>query len=56
MYSPLLLLTAGMWTDMRTVMQLILQDRQASPTARAACASTLGLGSVIVGGQDEQYR
>jgi len=45
----------GMWTDMRTVMQLILQDRQASPTARAACASTLGLGSVIVGGQDEQY-
>ena len=50
------LFTAGMWTDMRTVMQLILQDRQASPTARAACASTLGLGSVIVGGQDEQYR
>jgi len=45
----------GMWTDMRNVMQLILQDRHASPSARAACAQTLGIGSLIVGGQDEQY-
>jgi len=45
----------GIWSDHRNVMQLILQDRHASPSARAACAQTLGLCSLLLGTRDEQY-
>jgi len=45
----------SIWSELRSTMQLILQDHQSSPNARAACASALGICSFIVGGTEERY-
>lgn len=45
----------GIWRDLRDSMIKILQDEGAFADARAACASSLGLCSLVVSGIDEHY-